>query len=113
MAVKNLAGELKTPIVFKKNTFTSSGSGALDSYVTFCTTRCKLTSKSANKINDKNQVVISTFYEIIVRYQTTLFSNLTGTVIAIIGNETYTIHGFDLVGNTKQFYMITASKFKI
>lgn len=112
MAVKNLAGELKTPVVFKRNTFNSSGGGSLSNYQTFCTTRCKLTSKNASKVNDNKQVIISSFYEIIVRYQATLFSNMTGTVIAVIANETYTIHSFDLVDNTKQFFKIVASKFK-
>lgn len=107
---KPYTGRLLTPVVFKRNRFTSSGGGSEDDFETFCTTRCDLTPKTQSKINDRNQVIISQFYEIVLRYQSSLFNNLTGTVIAVINNENYIIHSFDLMDNRKQFMKLTISK---
>lgn len=97
-------------MTFKKNVRGSLGAGKVDNYVTILTTRCSLEKKRANKINERGQIQIAEFFKMICRFENSLLSNLSGSVIAVIDDDTYTVHDFNLIDERKHLYEFILSK---
>lgn len=105
MVVKFHIGELKEIVTFKKNTPSTLGAGAKDSYSTLLTTRGRLRKKSGNRTLSFGSIDEHNQWELIVRFQTALETNLRMDVKIEIGGRTFTINSFEKIGE-KNFYYV-------
>ena len=96
-------GEFNKTVVFKQNTPSTLGAGKKDSYTTLLTTKGRLKKQSGSRSLGFGDIQITNSYELLVRYQTSLATNLRADVKIEIENKTYTIQTFEKVGE-KDFY---------
>ena len=109
MALVINIGELKEIVIFKQNTPTALGAGQKDAYTTLLTTRGKLRKKSGNRTLSFGTLEESNSWELIVRFQSLLETNLRLDVKVQIGSRLFTINSFEKVGEKRFFYVINLS----
>lgn len=91
-------------VVFKTNSPTIKGGGRADSYSTLVTTRGRLRKKSSSRGLQAGELGLDNGYELIVRYQSTIESNIRSDIKIVIDSVTYTIAGWEKV-EEKNFYL--------
>ena len=97
-------GQLNKVVVFKANTPSTLGAGAVDSYATVVTTRGSLRKLNGSRSFGYGELTESGSYEMFTRYQTTLASALRMDMKVEIESRTFTIASFEKVGEKKFYY---------
>ena len=100
-------GKMIQKVIFKQNnpSATNTGGGT-DSYSTLLTTRCRLEKSSGSRNLSFGEVMFSDSYDMTVRFQTLLESNLRSDMKVEIDGVTYTINSFQLIDQKKDYYKI-------
>lgn len=96
-------GEFTKTVVFKQNTPTTLGAGKKDAYTTLLTTKGRLKKQSGSRSLGFGDIQITNSYELLVRYQSSLATNLRADVKIEIDSKTFTIQTFEKIGE-KNFY---------
>lgn len=102
-------GELKDIVVFKKNTPANLGAGAQDSYSTLLTTRGRLRKLSGSRSLSFGILDEHNSWELIVRFQTTLETNLRMDLKVTVGSRTFTISSVEKIGEDRFYYKFILS----
>jgi len=103
-------GLLNKVIVFKENTPTTLGAGKKDSYSTLLTTRGSMQLKSGNRALDFGKLVQNRQWELIVRFQTELETNLSQSLKVEYDSRTFTIDSWEKMGEKRFYYRITLNE---
>ncbi len=105
-------GKLREVIKFEKNIpgETESG-GETDSFAEFLTTRGMLRKKRGNRGLEAGAVLLTSDYELVVRYQKDIADNLAGDSIRIVAqNRFFTIDSYDIYEQRFNFYVFQLSE---
>lgn len=97
-------------VVFKKNTPSAKGAGAVDSYATFLTTRGRLTQSSGNRGFSFGELAEQTSWKLSVRACADLDSNISASVKVEIDSETYTVDSWNVTESRPYYYEIKLNK---
>lgn len=106
-------GSMNKVAVFKVNNRGSLGLGKGDGYVQFYTAHCSLEKKAHRKVDDRKQVIVFYTYIMKCRYDETLLTSLSGSVLITIAGVDYTVLGFDLIDERTRYYEFELAKFNL
>lgn len=102
-------GKMRESVTFRVNTPTANGAGFSDVYSDLLTTRGQLEKSSANRSLTFGEIADNDSYDLYVRWQITLDSNLRSDTKIVINSVVYTMNGRpELIDQRKHIY-----KFKI
>lgn len=105
-------GKLREVIKFEKNSPTETASGGeTDSFAEFLTTRGMLRKKRGNRGLEAGAVLMSSDYELVVRFQKDIADNLAGDSIRIVAqNMFFTIDSVDIIDQKFRYYVFQLSE---
>lgn len=100
-------GEFDKVVAFQKNTATTLGAGKADSYATYCTTRGRLRKQNGSRGLSFGEMLQSSSFELLVRYESLLASNLRNDNKVLIDSKLYSISSYELIEEKKRYYKLT------
>lgn len=102
-------GEFTKVVTFKVNSPTTQGAGKKDAYTTLLTTRGRLRKQNGSRSLSYGDIVLTDNYELLVRYETTIASNIRPDLKIEIDSVTYTIQSVEKIGDKIFYYRFIIS----
>ena len=99
-------GFLNKVVVFKKNTPTTLGAGSKDAYTTLLTTRGTIRKQNGSRGISFGEILESSSYELIVRVQILLESNLSTSIKVEMDGRLFTVSSWEKIEEKRFYYKI-------
>lgn len=101
-------GDMRSKAEFQSNAPIADGAGGFtDNFTTFYTCRGRLQQIDGRRSEEVMEIVRNKKFELVVRYSTELFPQLTVGTRVLIGTTVYTIDTFELVEQKPHWIAIT------
>lgn len=100
-------GLLKKDVTFKVNTQVATGTGGFtDSYSDLLTTKGYLQKKNRGTRLETGEIVVTNAWELTVRYQSSIESNLSQSMIVEIDSRLFSVSGWEKLNERNFYYVI-------
>ena len=103
-------GQLNKIVTFKENNPIQKGAGKEDVYTTLLSTRGKMTQLSSSRGTQYGEISEGARWELIVRFETDIESNLSIKLRVEYDSRTYTIDSWEKIGEKRFYYKFILSE---
>lgn len=104
-------GDLKKTVTFKVNTPVASTTGGFtDSFSTLLTTKGHLRKKGGSRSLQSGEIEINDLWQLTVRYQSTLETSLSQSVIVEIDSRVFTVQAWEKLEEKNFYYLINLNE---
>lgn len=103
-------GEFNKVVAFKSNSASALGAGLADSFSTYCTTRGRLRRLSGSRGLSFGEMVGNDSFELTVRRESLLDTNLSLSNKVLIDSVTYTIDSIEKIEEKRFYYKLVIRK---
>lgn len=99
-------GKFTKTVVFQNNTQVAQGAGYADSYSNLLTTKGYLKTNSGGRGLNAFEVTSDVTFELWVRYQSTLETNLSVKMRVVIDSVNYTVSSWEKIEEKRKYYKL-------